>query len=455
MSAEKLKTMLSMPYLAYALNETLLGRDTFKYYEQLNKVRWYSTDQIRQYQFEKLKRLLVYAYSNTAYYREVFDGAGLDPNGMKGLDDLKKIPLLSKDDIRNNAGGLIERDKKGLTRYATSGSTGHPLIFYLSKERVASGKAIYLMFYKWWDLGIGDREIVFWGSTRDFSAYNVLKKLRDNLLHTRLLPVFNMGERIMLKYIKFLRNYRPKNIFGYTHSIYLLARFAKNHSLKLDDIGLKVVMVTAEVLHDFQRQLIEEVFSCPVANFYGGRESGLVAFECPKGRMHMNPNIITEVVRRDKDTPSENKGEIVITDLDSYGMPFIRYKTGDEAIMGDDKPCACGSFFKTIKKILGRDTDYIVNAKGDFIHPLALEYIFRELEGIDYFRIVQKKEDELAIDIVANSRFDKSQENGIKDKIETVMDAPVNITFHFIGQNDIPTQDKYKFVVSEIMKKYL
>jgi len=442
-------------YITYITNENIQGRDTLKYYKLLGKLQRYSSDELESWQFEKLKNLLIHAYRYVDYYKETFDKIYFNPLESKNLEDLQKVPVLTKECIRNCQEKFISKDKKRkLTRYATSGSTGHPLIFYMSSERIAANKAAYLILYNWWELKIGDREVVLWSSSRDLTAYNFAKKIRDRLLNTRLLPAFQMSEDTLYKYIKFLQDYKPKDVFGYAHSIYILARFAKNRSLMLNNLGIKVVFTTAELLHDYQRQLIEEVFGCSVCNCYGGRDSGLIAFECPKKNMHLNPSIYTEFVKDGKQVKPGEIGDIVITDLDSYGMPFLRYKTGDQGILSEEANCPCGRNFPIVKQILGRDTDYVVGPKGEFIHPLALEYVFRELEGIDYFRIVQKKEDELVVDLVINYRFDKTLEPIIKEKLNQAMGGPVNTTLNYIKENEIPAQNKYKFVISEIINKY-
>lgn len=432
-------------YITYAINEKCCGRNTSNYYKELKKIEQYSYAQIRDRQLGKLKPLLNHAYNSTGYYKQIFDKAGFGPAGVKTFEDFQKIPLLAKADIRNNPNGFVSSDRKQkLTRYATSGSTGEPLIFYISNERIASNKAVYLMLYDWWGLNIGDREIVLWGSQSDIGAYSIAKRLRDNLLNTRLLPAFKISESTMRQYVDFIKRYKPKDIFGYAHGIYLLARFAKNRNLKLDDLGIKVVFTTAELLHDYQRRLIEEIFGCPVSNTYGGRDINIVAFECPKGAMHLNPNVLTEEVN----------GEIIITDLYSYGFPFIRYKTQDRGVLDVGKKCSCGSNLPIIKEILGRDTDYVVGPKGEFIHPLALEYIFRELEGIDYFRIVQKRENKLSVDLAISSKFDRNLEPALREKLSQAMGGPVDVTFNYIAEDEIPAQDKHKFVVSEVIKKY-
>ncbi|MCM8760896.1 MAG: phenylacetate--CoA ligase family protein [Candidatus Omnitrophica bacterium] len=444
-----------IPRLIYGLNEKLTARQTFKSYNELKKTQSYSEEQLAEFQFEKLKRLLIHARDYTDYYKEAFAVSSFDPQAMESALDLRKAPLLKRSMIRKAPSRFISSDRRRkLSRLATSGSTGEPLIFYLSNERVSANKAAYLMLYEWWGLQIGDKEVVFWGSPRDFTAYNIAKKIRDRLLNTHLLPAFNMSATTMFGYLDFIKRYRPKDIFGYAHSIYLLARYARNRGISMRNAAIRVVFTTAEVLHGFQRKTIEEVFGCPVSNCYGGRDSGLVAFECPAGSMHINPNIITEVIKDATPVGEGIKGEIVVTDIDSYGMPFIRYCTGDEGVVGNRR-CACGRPYPIMDEIIGRDTDYVVSPSGEFIHPLALEYIFRELEGIDYFKIVQEKEDKLVVTMSVNDRFEKKLETDIKARIDGVMGVAIETIFRYVGQDEIGSEGKYKFVVSEVIKKYL
>jgi phenylacetate-CoA ligase len=442
------------PYFVYALNERLCGRDTLRRFRELEILQRQSAQKLKELQFEKLQALLAHAYDHTDHYRRVFDESGFDPGAMNSFDDIRKIPLLTKADIRKDPEGFISRDKKrNLKRFATSGSTGHPLTFYLSGERISSNKAVYLLLYSCWDLRIGDKEIVLWGGTRGSGMYGSLKRMRNSLLRTRLLPAFSMSGTIMTKYIDIIKRTRPSNIFGYAHSIYLLSRFAENRGYDLKSLGIKVIFSTAEMLHDYQRETIERVFNCPVSNCYGGRDSGFVAFECPSGRMHLNPYIYTETVNDGKAAGEGEKGGITVTHLESWGMPFIRYSTGDEGVLGASVACGCGRQFPVMEKILGRNTDHIVGVGGALVHPLALEYIFREMDGVDYFRILQKKEDKLIVYVVANSRYDRAVEPKVKKAIDDVMGGPVDVMFEYIAHADIPKENKYRFVVSDITDK--
>ena len=449
---------MRIPNIIFSLNEKIQGRSTLEYFEHLKKTQWYSGKELKELQFEKLKALLIYAHKNTEYYRETFDRVNFSPYAMNSFEDFQKVPILTKEDIRNRLDKFICKvEKRKLTRSVTSSSTGQPLIFYISSTRKSCDIACHLRLRDWWDIHIGDREAVLFGSGIYNAAQTGIKKIRDLLLNTHMLPIFrHFDSKAMREYIAFLRKYRPKHIFSYAHGIYMLAKYAKEQKLQLNDIGTKVIFVTAEVLHDFQRALIEEVFDCPVANEYGCKDGGFIAGECPNKSMHITADVIyLECIKNNRQVSPGEAGEAISTHLDSYGMPFIRYKSNDEVILADQKICGCGRQFPAIKKVIGRDTDYIITPKGDFLHAQALIFIFRELDSVNYFKIVQTGKDELVIYIVKNEKYNSGTEDFLKKKIGEVINEPVKIIFNYINNEEVPDKNKHRFVESKILKDYL
>ena len=122
--------------------------------------------------------------------------------------------------------------------------------------------------------------------------------------------------------------------------------------MQLRNIGLKAIFCTGEVLYDHQRELISETFGVPVANGYGARDAGFIAHECPAGKMHIAAeHVIVEILDESgQSVPKGEVGEIVITNLDGYAMPFIRYKTGDLGALADEQ-CPCGRGLPLMKEI--------------------------------------------------------------------------------------------------------
>ena len=188
----------------------------------------------------------------------------------------------------------------------------------------------------------------------------------------------------------------------------------------MDDLGIQVAFVTSEKLYEHQREIITEVFGCPVANGYGGRDAGFIAHACPEGGMHITAeDIVVEIVDREgRALPPGESGEIVVTHLATRDFPFIRYRTGDVGVL-DDRLCSCGRGLPLLKEIQGRTTDFVVAQDGTVLHGLALIYVMRDLPGIAEFKIIQESLERVRVQIVAKENFSRDSENRIKEGLFT------------------------------------
>src|SRR3954451_14523097 len=242
---------------------------------------------------------------------------------------------MRKADARANREALRSDIAGKLASFTTGGSTGEPLIFDLAKRRVASRVACRLRTSRWWGVGIGDPELAIWGSIVEVKRQDVIRRIRDFFLASRLLSAFELNEPTIAGYLDILERGGARQIFAYPSAIYLVCLQARKEGRKLRGLGLKVVFVTGEVLFPYEREVISETLNCPVANGYGGRDSALIAHECPSGGMHVLADaVIVELLDGDgRPVRPGEPGEIVITDLYSHEAPFIRYATGDIAVM--------------------------------------------------------------------------------------------------------------------------
>jgi phenylacetate-CoA ligase len=353
--------------------------------------------------------------------------------------------------IRNNKERLKSEIAKKLVRTNTGGSTGAPLIFFLGKRRISADIAAKIRSTRWWEVDIGDKEIVLWGSPVELGKQDIVRSLRDWILRTRLLSAFNMSEKNILKYISIIKQYKPKQIFGYPSSIYLLSRHAKQIGYELKDIGVNVIFCTAEKLYDYQREFITKTFNAPVANGYGGRDAGFIAHECPFGGMHIAAeNVIVEIIDRNGNplVPGE-RGEIVVTHLESHDFPFIRYRTGDIGTLSD-KRCTCGRGLPLIERIDGRTTDFIVTHDGRIVHGLSLIYVMREIEGIREFKITQNKVNEFIVSIVKDSMYNEDNENHIRDEFKKRIGKGSRVFFEYLDEIKPEGSGKFRYVVSNV-----
>lgn len=436
--------------LFFPLHERFKGHDTTARLRALEDTQWWSSERIESLRVVRLREFLVAVSARVPYFEDLFRRSGFDPARLDSLADLAAIPFLTKPLIRANAEALKARGAVGLTRYTTGGSSGEPLIFWIGRERKSHDVAAKWRATRWWGVDIGDPEIVVWGSPIELGAQDRVRALRDRVLRTRLLPAFEMSENNLERFVAEIRAARPRMLFGYPSSLSHIARHAEARDVRMDDLGIRVAFVTSERLYPEQRETIARVFGCGVANGYGGRDAGFIAHECPTGGMHIAAeDIIVEIIGTDnRPLPPGLAGEIVVTHLATGDFPFIRYRTGDVAVL-DDSTCACGRGLPLIREIQGRSTDFVVARDGTVMHGLALIYVVRDLPGVEKFKIVQESIEHTRVLLVAGADFDRGRAAGIRSAIAQRLGAGVRIDVEFV--DDIPAEasGKYRYVTSK------
>jgi phenylacetate-CoA ligase len=388
--------------LLFPLHERLKGHDTVARLRALEASQWHSPERLRADQAERLRAYLQRIGTQVPYYAELFARLRFDPAAVRSAADLAALPLLEKADIRTHAERMKAQGHGPLTRYNTGGSSGQPLVFHIGKARKSHDVAAKWRATRWWGVDIGDTEAVIWGSPIEHGAQDRVKALRDKLFRSTLLPAFQMTPQQLDGFVAWIRRHRPRMLFGYPSALSYIARHAQAQGVRLDNLGIRVAFVTSERLYDEQRQTIQAVFGCPVANGYGGRDAGFIAHECPSGGMHLSfEDIVVETVTPDgRPTAPGTAGEIVVTHLATHEFPFVRYRTGDVGVLDHTAACPCGRGLPLLKELQGRSTDFIVAADGTVMHGLALIYVLREQPGLAGFKIVQHSTTHLEVQLV-------------------------------------------------------
>jgi phenylacetate-CoA ligase len=435
----------------FPLHELLKRHGTVDARRSMEKTQWWTPEQLRGLQLERLQSLTQSAFENVPYYRDLMQSIRFEPRDIRRLEDLRRFPLLTKTDIRMNREALKADGAAHLSRFNTGGSSGEPLVFYIGKERVSHDVAAKWRATRWWDVDIGDREIVVWGSPIELSAQDRVRALRDRLLRTRLLPAFEMSESNLDGFVAEIRGFRPRMLFGYPSSLALIAAHARKRRQRMDDLGIKVAFVTSERLYDEQREAIERVFACPVANGYGGRDIGFVAHACPEGRLHITAeDIIVETLSPEgKPVPFGEAGEIVITHLATRDFPFIRYRTGDVGVLSPDA-CPCGRGLPLLAAMQGRTTDFVVAQDGTIMHGLALIYVIRDLQGISSFKIIQESLDHTRVQLVPDDHFEQSQLATIEQGIKERLGRDVRVDLELLREITPESSGKFRYIVSAV-----
>lgn len=435
----------------FPLQEKLKKHDTVAIRQAMDESQWWSPEKLEQYRLERLRSLLTKAGQHVPYYRDCFKNLGFNPQTLESLDELQKLPFLTKAIIRAEGDRMKSDIATCLARFNTGGSSGEPLIFFIGNERVSHDVAAKWRATRWWGVDIGDPEIVVWGSPIELTSQDRVRQIRDRLMRTHLLPAFEMNEANLDSFVETIRTTRPAMLFGYPSSLSLIARHAEKRGITMNDLGIKVAFVTSERLYDHQRDDITRVFGCPVANGYGGRDAGFIAHQCPQGGMHLTAeDIIVEIVDKDgQPVPKGQAGEVVVTHLATSEFPFIRYRTGDIAVLST-KSCACGRGLPMLEEIQGRTTDFIVAADGTIMHGLAVVYPIRDIPGIASFKVVQETLQRVVVQIVPENNCGQQVEALISEGIKARLGQGVEVEVLRVSEIPREKSGKFRYVQSLI-----
>jgi phenylacetate-CoA ligase len=437
-------------------HEAVMRRPTFEMAERLEQSQWLELHQLRLLQLRKLQRLLAHAWRNCPFYRERLDDAGLRPDEVHSLEAFSRLPLLSRDEVIRHRDAMVWRNVPGgLIRSNTGGSTGRPLVFYVDRRRQAAFKAARIRAHRWSGVQPGDHELYIWGAPAELDRQDRLKAVRDRVTNEVLLNAFHMSPERMDDYLERIETFRPSCIFGYPSSLALLCEHACRKGREIRTPRLKAVMVTGELLYEHQRAAIEDYFRVPVANGYGSRDGGFIAHECPEGSMHTTDEYaIVELVDRDGRAVGPGAvGEIVVTDLEAFGMPLIRYRTGDLArrpLVDAQWCCPCGRALGVIEVNQGRQTDLLIMPDGTIKHALSLIYVVRDIDSIGQFKIVQQRDLSVDVSVVADAggRLSPRDRQRILQGLSSHLGESVECRLREVAAIDPESSGKHRYVVS-------
>jgi phenylacetate-CoA ligase len=438
--------------LIYPLHERFLKRPTFAYLAELEQSQWLSRQGIEQLQEKKLAELFECAYHHCPWHRERLLAAGIAPGGQVSLATLRCLPTMDKQDAVIHGERMVWRDVPGgIFQYNTGGSSGQPLIFYYGRRRQASDAAGRMRARRWWGVAPGDPEVYLWGAPVELNKTDRIKALRDRLINQLVLNAFDMSPAQMDDYARLIQAFHPRCIYGYASSVALLAAHLLERNIRLRLPRLKVVCTTGEPLFDHQRQLIMAAFGAPVANEYGSRDIGFTAHETPQGQLLlMSESIILEVLDEQGQpvAPGET-GEAVMTALESFAQPFIRYRTGDMVRLSGDL-CRAGRGLHVINEVVGRTTDFVVRSDGAIMHALSVIYVLRAVPGVGEFKIVQHSVKDLEVKVVPNARWQESGRAAIESGLQQRLGKDVRIIIRLVQAIPPEASGKHRYVVSHV-----
>ena len=405
---------------------------------------------LKQNQEKKLRELVFSAYHDVPHYRKLFEKLNLKPEDVQTIEDLQKLPVLTKETIKKNQKDFIPNnlnDQKYINA-STGGSTGHPLQYRISIEDDLLDVVLFYVNCEQARYRMGDKTAVFAGSQLVPSTKShLIKKIKGWVINTKYFSSFDMSDRYLDNVVGSLNKFKPAFLRGYASSMFLLAKHISDKNLELK-FEVKGVFTSSEVLFDYQRTLIEEVFACKVFNQYSLNDGGASIFECEKHNgLHIDMfRSIVEVVDEEGKQLNTGTGHILATSLHNYAMPFIRYDTGDMGMLSDKK-CDCGREMPLLEKIVGRTTDYLKFSNGAIVGSPVLTTVFREFDVVQY-QVVQKDSNTILLNIIKGPSYSKDDEVKIRDIFYAHVGS-ININFNYVNKIEMTRTGKWKFIINE------
>ena len=417
----------------------------------LERSQWWSPAELRALQEQKLQALIVHAATRVPFYRDLFAALGLRPEEIRALEDLRRLPILTKEQIRAAfphrmiAEGVPAR---ALLPYSSSGSTGEPFRFVMTREEKAMRWAALFRFWRWtgWDFGV-PYAIIERGAHLAFKDNPVGSLVERYLTRVLPLPAFGVYDGNLPDYVNRLRRFRPMMIRGYSASIAQIAEYLARQGQTLP---LRAALTTGETLLPEQRDLIAERFACPVFDGYGG-EGMEIAFECERhAGWHLNAEgVIAEVVDDEGNPlPPGELGQLVLTNLNNMAMPFIRYNIQDLAALGD-APCPCGRGLPLLTRLEGRLVDVLVAPGGRRLVVQFFTRLFRAVEGVEQFQVVQSGRDLLRVKLVTTPAFGPEQRAFIERELREYVGPEMTVRLEPVDCIPLTPAGKRRFLIRE------
>lgn len=441
----KLLTNIVLP-----LGDVLTRNQIMKYYNLYDKMQWMDRHSIRAYQDNKLIETLSLAYKEVPFYNNLYSKHGVDINSIKTINDLPRLPVVTKSDLRKSyPDGCTRSTKFPCREYCTSGSSGNPFAVRVDNETMSMARALMFLRanYSGWSIG---EPYLQTGMSLD---RGIVRKLKDILLKVEYASAFDLSDRVLDMYLDLIERKKLDYFMGYAGSLYCVAERALAVGF---NTPLKGVVSWGDNLYAHYREKIERAFKCRVTDTYGCGEGIQIAAQCGRddGAYHIfMPHVALEVVDDDGNpVPPGHGGNIVLTRLHPGAMPLIRYWVGDIGVKSGEESCSCGRGFELLAKVEGRDTDVVVTPRGNRLIVHFFTGIFEYYTSIDTFKVVQEERDRITVLLVPRSDFKPEHWESLKAEILEKGDSELIIEMKLVDEIPLERSNKRRFVVSTIRR---
>ncbi len=441
-------------FKTFPLHKWMITNDSIKYYKTLKALEFTDKDQIRDISEIRLRRILLHCFNHVPYYKKLWKELGFEHKDFYNSDILQKLPLLTKANVTENRESNLFSEKtikSEILEIRTSGSSGQPFTTYADRFQLevrfaSTMRALEMTGYKF-----GDRQLRLWHQKIGMTKFQARAERIDAFfLRRKFVPAFEISNEKLIELNKTIQNVNPVLIDGYAESMNYLAG---SKQIEGSISALKGIMTSAQELTKPSRDTIEGKFLVPVFDKYGSREFSGIAYECREGRVRhvQDESYILEILIGGRLAKPGEVGEVVITDLNNYSFPLIRYRIGDLALCLEQRECTCGRPLSQIGPIQGRAQALVSCANGVWLPGTFFAHFFKEYEEtIQYFQVVQTETEKFSVKYVKAETFAELDLEEIKEKLAEFTGPETQVNFEAVKEIPLLATGKRTPVVSHL-----
>jgi phenylacetate-CoA ligase len=408
---------------------------------RLLRDQWKSLDELQALQQTKLQKLIRHAYAKNPFYKNRFDRIGIKPEDIRTSEDLKRLPVVKKEDLRNailESAAIPERSQW----VSTSGSTGIPMRLPFLRRDHSLINLTWLRPLLAHGIPPGARTLEITGP-HNFRPHSQWYQ-RLGLFRRRSISIFETEGR----WIESLSREQPDVLWGYSGSLKLLAQFVEKNKLAIH--RPRWLVGVSDLVDDSSRELMQRVFKTEVIDLYGAAETGCMSWLCPTCKeYHINiDHLLVEFIKEDHFTEFAAPSRICVTNLNSFAFPIIRYEIGDLGFFSSKKPI-CGRGLPLMKVIAGRSDAVIHLSSGRRLSPMFFFGAMKKVAGLANWQVIQDEPGQLIIKVIPDETNNFSK-NDMEEKMLELISEPIRINIEIVQTIPEAASGKQRAVISRV-----
>ena len=438
----------------YPFAEQIKGTNSMAWYHRIQEMNTWSREEIRAWQNEQLHRIVNQAYNHTVYWKRVFDERGLTPSDIRTVEDVKKLPILTKKDIFTYYEDMVPDnvDQFPHRTERTGGTTGDPMQYLVDENIWGYVSADKIVAWKSTGYRFGDKFMALGSASLFKKNAPLARRILDWIRNEHAYNSMNMDGELCRQYIDILEKQKIHYIYGYASSIYLLAKYAlDNH---VDMSHMRGAFTTSENLTDVYRETIEKAFGCRVMDCYGARDAGITAYEVTPGNYHLGYSAYVEIV----DEIAPNTGTLLSTNLLSMAFPLLRYDYGDVAELAEPavesgklNVDSYGYNGQVLRKIYGRVSDVLKLDNGHVLTSPGFTILMRNFD-VNAYEIQKISGSSVRMQVQVAERWDKTQEKKLIDEMQRFVGDGCAFSLEYVNGFQELKNGKRRYFMNDLSK---